>query len=373
MSQAYSVWESSTRRCVFKNRALMTMLILAAVSMTATLVLLRYTEGNPQHRLKTLTQIGSSINGHMLAEGQKTMVVILTYMRSGSSFTGEIIQRSPDVFYVFEPLYSYSRLINQSSLDALEYSKTYESTLEDFLVCNLTEIDTHTLHQHHMIDSLDTMSYYFCTMEQRRNSEACLHLLEKACVRSRVSCVKTIRYNMNDMTHLMGKHDHMKILHLIRDPRPTLLSQGKLDEFTVESLGTFAAVLCNRAKRDFDQALFMKKQYPGRIATIRYEDLADKPMLIAEQMYSFIGLDLTDEIRHYIHRITNGSSDCGSYCTQRNSKDAISRWRQGLTYTQVSLIDKICQPLYRVMGYLPAQNEDHLHNLSVPLYTTVPI
>lgn len=39
------------------------------------------------------------------------MVVILTYMRSGSTFTGDIIQRNPDVFYVFEPLHSVERFL----------------------------------------------------------------------------------------------------------------------------------------------------------------------------------------------------------------------------------------------------------------------
>lgn len=31
-------------------------------------------------------------------------VVILTYMRSGSSFCGDVLQASDDVFYLFEPL-----------------------------------------------------------------------------------------------------------------------------------------------------------------------------------------------------------------------------------------------------------------------------
>ena len=33
-----------------------------------------------------------------------TAVIILTYMRSGSSLTGEIMQQHPDSFYVYEPL-----------------------------------------------------------------------------------------------------------------------------------------------------------------------------------------------------------------------------------------------------------------------------
>lgn len=33
-----------------------------------------------------------------------TPIVILTYMRSGSSFVGDVLQQNKDVFYLFEPL-----------------------------------------------------------------------------------------------------------------------------------------------------------------------------------------------------------------------------------------------------------------------------
>ena len=33
-------------------------------------------------------------------------ILILTYMRSGSSLTGDIMQQSPESYYHFEPLYA---------------------------------------------------------------------------------------------------------------------------------------------------------------------------------------------------------------------------------------------------------------------------
>ena len=50
-----------------------------------------------------------------------TAVVILTYMRSGSSLTGDILQHSPNAFYVFEPLHAYSDTIAQSQPINLTY------------------------------------------------------------------------------------------------------------------------------------------------------------------------------------------------------------------------------------------------------------
>ena len=42
-------------------------------------------------------------------------------MRSGSSLTGDILQHSPDAFYVFEPLHAYSKTIER----ALPINLTY--------------------------------------------------------------------------------------------------------------------------------------------------------------------------------------------------------------------------------------------------------
>ena len=39
----------------------------------------------------------------------KVKVIILTYMRSGSSFTGDVFNHHPDVFYVYEPLWSIQK------------------------------------------------------------------------------------------------------------------------------------------------------------------------------------------------------------------------------------------------------------------------
>ena len=38
-----------------------------------------------------------------------TPVILLGYMRSGSSLTGDILQQNSDVFYVYEPLHDLQK------------------------------------------------------------------------------------------------------------------------------------------------------------------------------------------------------------------------------------------------------------------------
>ena len=42
-----------------------------------------------------------------------TTVIVVTYMRSGSSLTGDILQQSPGAFYIYEPLRELEKLANQ--------------------------------------------------------------------------------------------------------------------------------------------------------------------------------------------------------------------------------------------------------------------
>ncbi|KAK7474615.1 hypothetical protein BaRGS_00034144, partial [Batillaria attramentaria] len=45
-----------------------------------------------------------NLSGPYASKGGK--IILMSYRRSGSSFTAEIISRHPDVFYTFEPLYN---------------------------------------------------------------------------------------------------------------------------------------------------------------------------------------------------------------------------------------------------------------------------
>ena len=56
--------------------------------------------GNPND--SPVGSLNGSINGK--ANGSPVKVILYTYMRSGSSFTGELFARDKDTFYLFEPV-----------------------------------------------------------------------------------------------------------------------------------------------------------------------------------------------------------------------------------------------------------------------------
>lgn len=50
----------------------------------------------------------TSISDSSIYDRKGTVVIIMAYYRSGSSFFGELFNRNPDVFYLFEPLLPYT-------------------------------------------------------------------------------------------------------------------------------------------------------------------------------------------------------------------------------------------------------------------------
>ena len=81
--------------------------------------------------------------------GKKRLnVIILTHMSSGSSFTGNIFNLHPDVFYLYEPLHDLRKVeyeedwipLNKTMNDA--YKIDFSNLLRDLFTCEFKEETT---------------------------------------------------------------------------------------------------------------------------------------------------------------------------------------------------------------------------------------
>lgn len=62
----------------------------------------------PKQEMKKPEMVEKSVNG-------MPNVLLLTYLRSGSSFTGALFQKSPNTFYLFEPIQHLLKSVNQAN------------------------------------------------------------------------------------------------------------------------------------------------------------------------------------------------------------------------------------------------------------------
>ena len=115
----------------------------------------------------------------------------------------------------------------------------------------------------------------------------------------------------------------------------------------------------------------LKRLYPRRILTARYEDLAERPLDFSARLLDFVGLHMDSRLRQYVWKITSSHHNIKEerWKTARsNSKAAASRWRENIRFRLSEEVDNKCSDLYNHLGYLPFANETTLRNLAVPYY-----
>merc|ERR1711981_150805 len=105
---------------------------------------------------------------------------------------------------------------------------------------------------------------------------------------------KVIRLNkLEDLPISIKDDPTFKILYLVRDPRGMANSRFNLksNKWTPENLRKLDTICSNHHK-----FLNSKATIKSKIFTVRYEDFALNPVPIAEQIYDFVGLNMTTEI-----------------------------------------------------------------------------
>jgi len=70
---------------------------------------------------------------------------------------------------------------------------------------------------------------------------------------------------------------------------------------------------------------------------LRYEDMSTDPVKTADNIYSFIGHDISDELASWIKssQEATGASG-GTYSTIRNSTATMTAWRKSISFDEVS-------------------------------------
>ncbi|KAJ8306999.1 hypothetical protein KUTeg_015083 [Tegillarca granosa] len=297
---------------------------------------------------------------------------MVTYLRSGSTLTADIIEQSNDVFYVYEPLHSFpqqiyyteTQICNISTGDCrhpeneLEDPNVVKINLFNILTCqfgNLTQRIYFDMRFH--AKRSKAMNQY----DKCRNNEThdiCIEQLEKLCHQKPIKSVKEIRITMEIANWLMGVIPNLKIIHLLRDPRGMLASQ-KSGHFIIDNAPTVAKAACNRFQRDVLVTHKMSKIYPGRIKLIVYEEIAENPVQTLNKLYDFLGLTVSQNITNYVLNITrSGKENNGYYNVVRSdSVKTAYKWRSNLNWQTVQQIDTECKEFYELTGFKAFKNE----------------
>lgn len=343
-------------------------------------------------------------------------ILLFATTRSGSSFTGQLLNQHPEVFYVFEPLYHVQQAFTNSSsrlrrtLDRRALLGAYRDLLLNLYTCDLHFMENyiHPEPQDHMTNSLfrRSSSHALCSPPVcQENLEGVSEAPDeswcpKKCgalnfTSASVSClskghvaIKTVRVpEVGDLRTLTeDPRLDLRIIHLVRDPRAILASRitAFSDQFRAWKIWnatgrqpryvdlTQITSTCTDMTDSLTTALQRPAWLRGRYLLVRYEDLALNPKDKAEEIYRFVGLDMDQRVLSWINRNTNSNTGSPSdwnykYSTSRDSKAAAENWRLRLSFDIVRTVQNLCNNTLSQLGYRPVHSAAQLRNLSQSL------
>ena len=322
----------------------------------------------------------------------RKLMVIVTAMRSGSSFLGTMLDQSDDTFYFFEPFWYIMHLYDgKSDLDGLKIK-----LLKSISTCRFDQGVAKS------VIELISKSFKFARLYSRTLvdyplcPDVCasdcppidVALLNRICLSKSVIVVKTVR--ISDMSILQHVHENairndpeftgsqpaqLHIVHLVRDPRGTMHSRlnikGEVEKryrlrnshhksrrlpTLNEIIMSDANALCNETMRHINMASQPPHWLLGRYFRLRFEDLATQPRRQMMKLMSLYGLPMTNHLVRWIMWNTNAAGGGGyEYGTRRKSVDVPHKWRVMLskvhTKNFVKIIERSCLSVIKVMGY----------------------
>ena len=169
--------------------------------------------------------------------------------------------------------------------------------------------------------------------------KAILQLLDIQCRNAKAVVLKIIRTPLFILKNLFTDQKNSKVVHLVRDPRPTIMSQNFAIQ-RIKSVSNYAGKFCARILHDITTSdMLTTYHYPGRIIRIHYENLAYHPINMTMQIYKYLNLTFSINVE-----------------------------KKSVLNMKSSDVDRQCFSVYERLGYVPVYNQSGLQNMSIPLF-----
>ena len=258
-----------------------------------------------------VTSSGSHRVGDIIPSEDSRQILLLTTWRSGSTFTGDLLNQYPGTFYYFEPLHYYA---NRREQDVIQSEETF---LKSLFQCSFNRDNFGYLqHVAQWANSFLFKNHNFRLWNSCKNvlplNTMCFlpEFLSFSCKLHPIKLIKTVRIRLGSLTSLFSDPKmNLKVILLVRDPRGVFNSRSS--EFvSAWCRGEECASptkTCRDLRDDLVAAKLLEKHHPGRVTVIRYEDLSLEPELLTRRLLKFLSLPWTEAISQFIRTHTISS------------------------------------------------------------------
>ena len=214
-------------------------------------------------------------------------------------------------------------------------------------------------------------NYHSCFESYRHQVTAnCTEVLRKAITSHHLRATKVIRATMNSMRPLLSLLPTLQVIHLVRDPRAVALSRIRYDKsgqgiYTQsirksassriqvgDSVGhmhrqkpeTFvvpeASLYCHHVIADIRSRLALEREFPGRILSVRYEDVVANPEQGFRDVYKFIDEPMPKATFHELQKMAK----------KGQARKVPTKWQNSLAYTDIITITRQCAEFFRLLN-----------------------
>jgi len=326
-----------------------------------------------------------------LTAAEQTRVLLVTAHRSGSTFLGELFNRNPNAFYIFEPLASVQN--EHSTLGCDEHFDEKSNILERYYNCDApiysgadrdvqlkagVKAKCRTHNVCFRSDMRWACSEDICNSRigivpsQDRKDDNCFKCSKMSgstingiCKSKSIIAQKVIRLcDIDQIAHFKTKIPNLKVIFLYRDPRGIFSSRQKL---IGESLA-FKTVekTCDMYSKS------LAKSEGGDFLSIRYEDISLDPMAAAEKIYDFVNEELPSSVRNWISDTINAEDvktvGKSKYSTNKDPIATMTRWRFAQKFEHTQFLQSVCSDYIKKGGYLEVQSATDLENGTIPVF-----
>lgn len=202
----------------------------------------------------------------------------------------------------------------------------------------------------------------FC--KSRPGFDTCMTKIQTLCHRSSSVILKTIRVSMALLPSLLEKFPDLRVIHLLRDPRGILDSRRRGGFLRNTGFEQSARSLCDLLRINIEYSKILQRQFPDRITTVLYEDLAESPLELSHKLYRHLHLEYSDNFEEWVFNHTSAGTPNNSYygTIRSNSSQTSQSWRKRLKFEDVKAIEKTCAGVIELIGFRNVTDKEDLQN-----------
>ncbi|XP_062577894.1 carbohydrate sulfotransferase 4-like [Saccostrea cucullata] len=303
-------------------------------------------------------------------------------MRSGSSFTGDVFRSHPNSLYLFEPMQYLSQSVGNNeipyvngttrSYDKSQLHEVHAEMIINLLLCRFEDVPFQVFKTSHFLYHNHLGQHYSCSQRIKDSvtgmRQQCIPDLIKKCKGANSFTIKFITVRMQAISIIMKLLPEVHVIHLVRDPRPVLLSQihvGQIDKTKIENeSSSHCKILQN------DLAETKENIYQNNFHRQKYEDLAHDPLGQFQGLFNLSGLEFSHAVQNRVKSIAmkKGMMSKCLYCSEKGGAMATSlQWRVSSNYSIVHAIQEQCVNVIDKLGYVLVNSTNDLRNTKISL------